>query len=161
MSTTFTFPAFADQLRTSLLARTHLTTDLQCSVHTGPIPDDTPFPDKAIIIIGTDQDMNPAGLGPQTQTSQKETYLVNGLCTGVSPLPDETGVKAARDACLALLEELNQQLREDTTVTGTVEMAAVTSVRWTQGLNGDRGRRCNAEFTITVRARIAATQSWS
>jgi len=59
------------------------------------------------------------------------------------------------------LKELNQQLREDMTVNGTVEWAYISSVDWEQGLDADRGRSCLATFTITALALIPATPAGS
>lgn len=158
---TFTFPAMVDALRTQLLARTHLTADTEVGVYTGPISSDTPYPRKTILFIRCEDQAEPAGLGPQTQVNQKERYTVEGVIAGSSPLKGETGIKAARDACKSLLEELNQQLREDMTVSATVEWAFISSVDWEQGVDADRGRICLATFAITALALIAATPSGS
>lgn len=158
---TFTFPAMVDALRTQLLARAHMTNDPEVGVYTGPPNSEVANPRKAIMFIRCQDQAEPAGLGPQTQVTQKEDYTVEGVIAGSSPLKGEDGINAARDACLALLEELNQQLREDMTVNGTVSFAYVSAVDWEQGLNADRGRLCLATFTITCHARIAATAAGS
>jgi len=158
---TFTFPAMLDALRTQLVARTHLTGDRECAVYTAPIPQGTPHPRKAVVFVGAEDLLDPAGIGPPSQTVQKEAYTVQGTVGGFDPRPSEDGAKAARDNCLAVLEELNQQLREDCTVNGTVESARLGTVDWAQGLEGDQGRYCAADFTLVVKARIAATPAGS
>ena len=154
---TLTAPNFLDPLRTLLLARTHMTGDTTITVQTGPISPDTPHPRMAIVFLTGDDRLEPAALGPQTQVTQSERYTVEGLCAGISPLKGESGIKAARDACLLLLAELNQQLREDMTVSGVCEWAYLATVHWDQGLDADRGRICLATFGIEVKARIPAT----
>ena len=156
-----TAPGFLDALRTLLLARAHMVADPTIAVYTGPIGPDTANPRMAIVFVSVEDRLEPAALGPQTQVTQSERYTVDGLAAGISPLKGETGIKAARDACLLLLAELNQQLREDMTVSGTVEWAYLATVHWDQGLDADRGRICVATFGIEVKARIPATPAGS
>lgn len=149
-----TFPAMVDALRAQLLARTNIKNDPEVAVYTGPFSAGAAHPSRAIVLFGAEGEVHPASVGPVSQIGHREQYVVRGACFGTSRLSGEAGIKAARDLALAAVEEVHQQLRSDPTVSNTVICAHLDTDNWDQGLDGDRGRSCVVEFSISVEARI-------
>ena len=151
MGAVSTLPGFLDALRTKLIALDGLS---GVNVFTGPV-DDLSAGEEAIV-FAVDAPEADYDLPTMTQVETLEEYEVEGRTWVVKPGAGETVIKAARDRCFALLEQVHDYIASLTSTAAfvsalTVDKVAVTGWRMEQ-YPGDGYRDCRLSFTLHVKA---------
>jgi hypothetical protein len=97
-------------------------------------------------------------------TAKEESYAVSGsilVAAAAAPLSSPVATvngaaKVARDRCLAIVEEVTDELATNDTMSATVRDAQIVSMDVHQAMapEAQLGRICWAEFVIAVKARV-------
>ena len=140
---TSTVPVFKNQLKTNLLARAGLS-GVQVT-HGPPLP----LPETDFIWLG---DVKGAqDWLAMLKTKQEHYDLTVWIRALRSTTPDD--FKTAGDRVFALMAELENELRGDPTVTGTVLIAAVTGFTFREDAAAELNQ-ANLEVFVNVMAQI-------
>lgn len=88
-----------------------------------------------------------------TGRRRESTFSLDGAVWVLKPGKNETVIKAARDRAQALLAEIEDELRTDPSIGGTVRESGITDYDLDQGVNPD-GHWCQLDFTISGTVRL-------
>lgn len=146
---TSTIPAFLDALRATLAARTLIAAG---GVLVATAPTGEPVPRESIQLFDAAADQEWAASGNKRR---REQYRVRGGIFISAPGAGEAKAKAARDRAFALLAEIEDALRLDHNVSGTVNQAQIAAYDLDQGA-AKEGRWAAIEFFIAVRAELTS-----
>lgn len=149
-------PAMLDALATALANRGGMA---GVNVFTAPVEPADLGKESVTFAAEVDIDQELAAMG---SSDIEETFDVPGSIICFAPMATSTGpaatinaaAKTVRDRACDILEEVSEELASNSTVTGTVRDAAISSIKLTQGLapEGQLGRWCSIEFTVTAEA---------
>lgn len=152
-----TVPAYLDALKAALDARSIVATDGGVVTVT-TAPSGEPVPLECIQLFGTNGDQQWGALGNRRRN---ETYTIAGGIYVQQAGYGETTAKAARDRVYALLAEVEDCLRLDPGVGGSVRQSELLSADLTQGIasGGDEGgaRYAALAITISVKAELVSS----
>lgn len=152
MAVQSSIPAFLDNLKTILDARSGIIGPPLVTVSTGDLGTETPR--EAIVLYGAPTaEREEVGMRGPAGFSYDHNVTVAGAIWIVKPGQGETVIKQARDRAFDLLDEIDAALAADPKVGGACYFAAVTGDVLEQGAN-DEGRWVQISLTITYRARL-------
>ena len=150
-----TLSAFLDELATQLAARSGLA---GVNVFTCPVRPEE-LGTEAIELAA--ETVIEQGRRAMNSTTQEESYEVTGSVLAYRSIPPASGgintaAKAARDRAEAILEEVIDEVATNDTMTAKVRDVQLTGQTWRQGYapEGQLGRFCSVEFTLTVGASV-------
>jgi hypothetical protein len=138
-------PAFLTALRSALIARPGLT---GVGVFTAPPGDE--LPPEALVVDRVVSTQAWAALGRQ---KREEGFTVFLVAHAAKPGTGEAIFAELRDRCFALAAEVENALRDDVSVAGTVRVAQFARGELRQGA-GTQGRWAQIEMQIDAAQRI-------
>lgn len=134
---------------------TGLTSAVPSGVSVFSTPDDPAGPNADILGIGleieTDQEHFAMG------GSRAEDYAITGRILVSRPANSSAASKQARERVEAILDTIENYIRNNPTIGGTALHAQITSMKTRQVVIGTTkvtGRGCECEFVVTVKAII-------
>jgi hypothetical protein len=153
---TSTVPAFLDALKTALEARAAIPGNPLApigerpavTIATAPSGDADPL--EAVELIGARETQEWGAIGHRRRN---EEYTVGAVVFIVRRGAGEARAKEARDRAYAILAELEDTLRTDPGVSGTVRQSQITEIVLDQDFN-DNGRWAALGITIEVKAEL-------
>lgn len=140
--------AFIDALMTQLTARAALATGVQLS--SGPLDLDKATEPDILQLFGTDVDEDFAAIGNKRH---EETFRLEGELLSVRPGASEDIIVECRERAQELYAELEDEIRLNTRMNGTVKWCRISRATIQQGY-GDKGRICVVSFTIEAFASL-------
>ena len=148
--------AFLTATRTGLIARAGLA---GVNVFTGPILDEKELGNEYVILGGTSSAAFAVDAAYEYTTGMievlaNESYDVPCELMGVAVGTGESGIVAARQRGLALLNEVHEWLKANDTASATVQDCRIAKYKATQLILDEAARCLKVEFTVSVYAQF-------
>jgi len=148
--------AFLTATRAGLILRAGLA---GVSVFSGPILDEKELGSEYILLGGTTSEAFAVVLANEYTTGMievlaNESYDVPCELMGVAVGTGESGIVAARQRGLVLLNEVHEWLKANDTASATVQDCRITRYKATQLILDEATRCLKVEFTVSVYAQF-------